>query len=223
MAWVRIDCTHQRHPKVVQAGPMAELLDLRAIAYSAEMELDGRVPSAALGQIGRGIPRVKVAVNRLVKAGRWREASRRDGGDGWVIHDFLENQPSKAEREADRAAARTRQRAFRARNNGVTDTARHAVSHAAQDDTTRTKNKLSAERRKAQPVDKDEHERQMAAARSTLAETVRPPSRTAVRTVTCPACGAEPHKVCIGARRERVANHMERVDRYLETQARDVG
>jgi hypothetical protein len=143
MAWVRIDCTHQRHPKVVQAGPMAELLDLRGIAYSAEMELDGRVPSAALGQIGRGIPRVRVAVNRLVKVGRWRAASRRDGGDGWVIVGFLDAQPSKAEREAERAAARDRQRAARARRNGeVTPKSRRASrresANTTRHDTTRS-------------------------------------------------------------------------------------
>jgi hypothetical protein len=118
MGWIRLDDTHQDHPKLVEAGPMAELLDVRAICYSARLELDGRVPSAALVQLGRGIPRVRVHVQRLVKVGRWRVASRRDGGDGWVINGFLDQQPSKAEREAERASARERQRAYRARGNG---------------------------------------------------------------------------------------------------------
>jgi hypothetical protein len=37
-------------------------------------------------------------------------------------------------------------------------------------------------------------------------------SRQAARSVSCPECGAEPGERCQGVRRERQANHQERVD-----------
>jgi hypothetical protein len=101
MGWVRIDDTHGDHPKLVAAGPYAELLDIRAICWSARFETDGRVPRAALVQIGRGIPRAVVHANKLVKVGRWRATKQ-----GWVIGGYLDMQPSKADRESERARAR---------------------------------------------------------------------------------------------------------------------
>lgn len=42
------------------------------------------------------------------------------------------------------------------------------------------------------------------------------PSRTKVRTVACPECGAAVGHNCIGARgKTRTANHQARVDLYL--------
>jgi len=121
MGWVRIDDTHQDHPKIVAAGAFAELLDIRAICYSARFETDGRIDRVALSLISRDLPRPTVYANKLVKVGRWRVASRRDKCDGWIIHDYLDVQPSKAERDAQRAAGRDRQRRRRSRRNGVTD------------------------------------------------------------------------------------------------------
>jgi hypothetical protein len=37
-------------------------------------------------------------------------------------------------------------------------------------------------------------------------------SRTAARTVQCPACGAKPGERCRGRRGERESNHRERVE-----------
>jgi hypothetical protein len=115
MGWVRIDDTHADHPKLIEAGPMAELLDVRAICWSARFEQDGRVPRAALVQIGRGIPRVQQHANRLVKVGRWRKTKA-----GWNIVGFLDTQPSKADRESERARAREYARRTRARASAST-------------------------------------------------------------------------------------------------------
>ena len=126
VGWARIEDTHADHPKLIEAGPFAELLDVRAICWSSRLQTDGRIPSSALPTISRGLPRPKLYAQKLVKAGRWRVASRRDGIDGWVIHDFLKLNPSKEERDAERAANAARQRRFRARSNGVS----HGVSNA---------------------------------------------------------------------------------------------
>lgn len=117
MTWARIDATHQRHPKIIEAGPWAELLDLRAICLSAELEQDGRIHEASLKQISREIPRVQLAIRRLIKVRRWSPAP---DGDGWIIHGFLEAQPSRSRLEEQRAAARERQTRARAKHNGVT-------------------------------------------------------------------------------------------------------
>jgi hypothetical protein len=119
MPWVRLECTHFRHPKVIEAGIHAELLDLRGLQYTSEMELDGRIPRAALSQLGDRIPRVQKQVDALITAGRWRSATPDDGFDGWIIHNYLKLNPSRADREADRAAAAKRQRDRRARTNGT--------------------------------------------------------------------------------------------------------
>jgi hypothetical protein len=121
MGWARIDDTHADHPKVIAAGPMAELLDVRAICWSNRFETDGRVTRAALVQLSRGIRAPERAVNRLVEVERWRVVSQRDGFDGWEIVGFLDAQISRAEREAERASARERQRRRRARGHAVTD------------------------------------------------------------------------------------------------------
>ena len=47
---------------------------------------------------------------------------------------------------------------------------------------------------------------------------IRYPSRTEVRTVPCPTCGARPGQKCIGAREKvRESNHQERVTAHEAT------
>lgn len=98
MSWARFDDQYSDHPKIVEAGPMAELLDVRGIIYSARMQTDGLITAASLRQISRDIPRVRERVRKLIEVERWEEAP----GGGWMIHDFLEFNFSRAEREEKR-------------------------------------------------------------------------------------------------------------------------
>lgn len=111
MSWAKFDDNYSDNQKIAEAGPMAELLDMRAIIYSARMETDGRILDSALPRLGYRIPKYRQQAARLVEVGRW--LVHPDGG--YEIHDFLAFNPSKAEKEAERVAARTRTEIYRTR------------------------------------------------------------------------------------------------------------
>lgn len=94
---------------------MAELLDRRAIEHCARYETDGLITRSALRRIGRDITKVPSRVLALVEVGRWTV----NEGGGWWIHDYLKYNPSKAQKEAQRAAGRERVRNHR--SNSVTN------------------------------------------------------------------------------------------------------
>lgn len=119
MTWVRLDENFARHPKIVQAGPLALAMHVAALCYCNQYLTDGFVPKAAVktfldldgiatefefgdSEIGEG-DRGNLAdpfrvVSQLVGAGLWDVSP-----GGWMIHDYLEYQPSKAKVEADKA------------------------------------------------------------------------------------------------------------------------
>jgi hypothetical protein len=115
MPWVRLDEEFPDHPKVVTAGPLASWLHVCALAYCNRMMTDGFVPSSQVRRLVdfegiivvgpttdgdvRDVPEVdaKALAETLVSVGMWE---RRQGG--FVIHDYLKYQPSRAETEAQR-------------------------------------------------------------------------------------------------------------------------
>ena len=102
MTWVRIDEGFPEHPKVIAAGPLASWLHVCAIAYCNRQLTDGFISTAVLPRLSDG-KRTKAHAAALVAAGLWEVAE-----GGWLIHDFLTYQPSKAKVEAERASARER-------------------------------------------------------------------------------------------------------------------
>lgn len=114
MGWARVDDGYLGHPKILEAGVWAELLDLRSIIWCAKYETDGLVTRSALQSIGRGIPKVSTRVLSLIDVGRWTV----NEGGGWWVHDFLTYNPSKAEKETQRAQGRERVRKHRLSTSG---------------------------------------------------------------------------------------------------------
>lgn len=112
-----MDDGYMFHPKVVEVGPWAELLDRRAIEHCAKNETDGLVTRSALKLIGRSIPKVAERVTALLEVGRW---TMNDGG-GYLVHDFLKYNPSKAQKEQIRALGKERQQRHRESRNAVTN------------------------------------------------------------------------------------------------------
>jgi hypothetical protein len=125
MGWARFDDGYTDSPKIVEAGPWAELLDVRAIIYAAKHETDGLITRSALKLISRDIPKPLDRVHALVEVGRW---SSNEGG-GWWIHDYLDFNPSKAQKSDMRRNARERQAKYR--SNAVTNTVTDGVSNAS--------------------------------------------------------------------------------------------
>lgn len=119
MAWVRIDDQFTEHPKLVQAGPLGVAMQIAALCYANRHLTDGELPANI---VARFMPTVcydpetgeeitwRDVADRLVEIGIWHKT---DGG--YLIHDYLEYQPSKADVEAERAAARERMARIRSK------------------------------------------------------------------------------------------------------------
>lgn len=88
------------NPKLIGLSAPAFKTMVFSWAWSADNETDGHIPKAILPILGA---RPKV-VDELVTKGVWEV-----NGDGWVIHDWLDHQKSKADIEASREQWRRRQ------------------------------------------------------------------------------------------------------------------
>lgn len=110
MTWTRFESESWLHPKLVAAGPMAELLHYRACQWSNGVLTDGAIPKEVLPLLGRGIRRPERSAEALRREGIWHDPAeaeacsseicgrgRRPAEGGWLIHDFLEYQPSRTE------------------------------------------------------------------------------------------------------------------------------
>lgn len=114
--WVRLESNFFGHPKVEGLTAHAIELYFRALCRAGDQLTDGRVSASFV----KG-KRLQGLADRLVVAGLWHrsrgldKACRRcwdalqgQPGDGFVIHDFLRYNPSKAEVEQRRAHDRFR-------------------------------------------------------------------------------------------------------------------
>lgn len=110
MAWARFDDKTHDHPKILAAGPLATHLWERAICYCAKHLTDGHIPKRAVRLLVNweddaddfnGQPPDNYAlIGRLVKVGLFDEHHN----DGWLVHDYLDYNPSKAASDALRKA-----------------------------------------------------------------------------------------------------------------------
>lgn len=112
MGWAKFDDQFTDHPKVQAVGPMAELLAMRAVIYAARYETDGVIPESVLPRLAVGITSAKRQISALLQENLWEKCD-----EGWRIHDFLDYHPSKADKDAERQAARERMRNVRANRN----------------------------------------------------------------------------------------------------------
>jgi hypothetical protein len=93
MTWFRLEDSFANHPKVLKAGNAAVGLWVRCGTYSSQYLLDGHVPL----EIAKGLGRPG-EIDTLLETRMWIQ-----NGDGFLIPDFLEYQPSREEVEAERA------------------------------------------------------------------------------------------------------------------------
>lgn len=91
MPWVRLDEHFADHPKIVRAGPLAMALHVAALCYCNRFLTDGFVPASkvrTLLDLTEG--QKNGALDALVNVELWDAAP-----GGYVIHDYLDYQPSK--------------------------------------------------------------------------------------------------------------------------------
>jgi hypothetical protein len=140
MPWVRFDDQYPIHRKVAGLTDGAFRLDVEALCWSARNRTDGRIAVDDLPNVDRKA-RTGRQVAELVRRGRWHEAGYEcpsehcppSGPDGWVIHDFLEYQPSSDKVAREKAAKAERQRRWiEARKNGR-DASKQASHDASKD------------------------------------------------------------------------------------------
>ena len=125
MPWFKVDDTLHGHPKTRRAGLAAMGMWVLAGSYSASYVTEGFIAEWWVAAFPLG----KRRAAELTRAGFW-EPGKKDGEQGWIFHDWNKFQPSKAEIEADRAAARDRQKAWRAKRR---ENASHAVTNGVTD------------------------------------------------------------------------------------------
>lgn len=114
MAWFKIDDGFHCHPKVLAAGTPAAGLYVRCGSWAAQQVTDGVIPKHVARMYGT--PRM---IKALVDAGLWHQRGHGCGScpetdaNSYVIHQYLEKNPSRAETDAARKAKSARQQKWR--------------------------------------------------------------------------------------------------------------
>jgi hypothetical protein len=117
MSWVKFDDRYLDHPKIVKAGADAAIVDHAGIACCSRFATDGFVEHEFLLNACVNVfpsrtrqKRVGAALASLLKHGRWHAPDHdcarcpQPPAGSYVVHDYLEYQPSAAEAQARRDA-----------------------------------------------------------------------------------------------------------------------
>lgn len=113
MAWFKVDDRLWAHPKIINLPLTALGLWVKAGSYCAQFETDGALETHMIRTLGAQ----KRDADRLVNAGLWKQTET-----GYVFHNWDEFQPTKAQKDAERAATKERVSKWRnGRRNGVTN------------------------------------------------------------------------------------------------------
>ena len=89
MAWIKLDDNIGDHPKFLAAGFAASWLYVCGVGYCRKYLTDGLIPRAALPRIGGQDWEALAAT--LIRVGLWHEHE-----DGYLVHDYLEMNESRA-------------------------------------------------------------------------------------------------------------------------------
>lgn len=102
MPWIRFEDNFPEHPKVLALSDGAFRLHVQAIAYCSRQLTDGHVSIAAVESLTRRSSRLTA---ELIRARLWEPVD-----DGYLIHDYLEYQPSRDDIQKRREADRSRKK-----------------------------------------------------------------------------------------------------------------
>ena len=105
MAWLRIDDRVRTHPKIAEAGPAAAWLWFCGICYCREHLTDGVIPRSVVSSLAMNLPLPLKHAERLCAVGLWHSTA-----GGYLVHDFLDWNPSRADVETARKADLERKR-----------------------------------------------------------------------------------------------------------------
>ena len=148
MPWARIDDQYGDHPKTVQVGPLGMALHIAAICYCSRHLTDGFVPDAMIPRLvnfdGITITDCNGVSNAVTNKQVTQELTQAGLFDivpgGYMVHDYLKYNYSKAQIEAEKASNTERQKAWREKNrqndgkfssNSVSNNVSNAVTNAS--------------------------------------------------------------------------------------------
>lgn len=108
--WLKLDDAFARHRKVRGLSDGAFRLHVTAMCQVAADKSDGLITGNDVAQLTHG-RRLRRHIPALVEAGLWEPVL----GGAWVLHDFLDYNPSRAEQEAAAESNAKRVREWRRR------------------------------------------------------------------------------------------------------------
>jgi hypothetical protein len=112
MPWVKLDDRFPSHRKVALLSDRAFRLHVSAICWCSHNLTDGRISDREMTLVAH-VRGLKATAKQLEDAGLW---DRTD--DGWIVHDFLDYNPSREQALAERKKNAARQEKFRQKRNG---------------------------------------------------------------------------------------------------------
>jgi hypothetical protein len=133
MPYLLIDDGMAENPKVIGLSDKAFRLWITALVYCARNLTDGAISELAIRSLAPNcqIDRPLSVVKQIVEAGLFDETDA-----GWLVHDFLEYNPSRAEMDRKRAKTRERKRRYdqsrNANRNAVTNMGGNGVKDPPQ-------------------------------------------------------------------------------------------
>jgi hypothetical protein len=89
--YVKLDVEYAHDPKMIDAGPMAELLYVRALCFAKRSMKDGFIAERQLPAVALGIPAPHKHAATLVEVGAWEKTT-----GGWNITSWLKRNKSAA-------------------------------------------------------------------------------------------------------------------------------
>jgi len=90
--YVPLDVDYASDDKLIEAGPMAELLYVRGLAFCKRTMSDGVIRRSQLAAVGLGIPAAAKHAQRLVDVGAWAATPH-----GWRVVAWLKRNKSAAQ------------------------------------------------------------------------------------------------------------------------------
>jgi hypothetical protein len=115
VTWVRLADDFADHPKIVAAGALAAWQFVCGLAYCNKHLTDGFIPRGAVRRLADVEDPFRLAAT-LVDVGLWESV---DGG--WMVHDYLNYQPSRQTVVTEREKTAERVAAWRERQRGNAD------------------------------------------------------------------------------------------------------
>lgn len=109
MTWFKVDDGFYDHPKVEQMPNAAVGLWVKAGTWCAKHETDGVIPASRV----KALKGTASQIRALIECGLWCETTTSLGAKAYSFRDWLDYQPSREEREEERASWREKKRKSR--------------------------------------------------------------------------------------------------------------